>query len=177
MIGVSALLLSCLMVFAACEEEAVNAVYDEDDIRELAYRALYQDLRIDTLDCLAMVVAIGDSLEEGLFWPMLLQGHSDAFLARLADLPIRVLHMSGVVADTIAAPGWVQGWRTRDTDEAATACFTRSVERIDATHLVLVCGMFFRSTRQAYAACHVMYENGQWKVTFLRYYYKLMEDR
>ncbi len=177
MICVSALLLFCLMALAACEEEAVNAAYDEDDIRELAYRALYQDLRIDTLDCSAMVVTIGDSLQEGLFWPLVIRGHSDDFLERLKDLPIRKLHMSGVVADTVAAPGWEQGWRTRDTDEAATACFTRSVERIDAAHLVLVCGMFFRSSRQAYAACHVMYENGQWKVTSLRYYYKLMEDR
>src|SRR5512145_655941 len=126
MIGVSALLLSCLMVLAACEEEAVNAVYDEDDIRELAYRALHQDLRIDTLDCTAMAVASGDSLEEGLFWPMAMHDHSDAFLVRLNDLPIHVLHMSGIVVDTLAAPGWVQGWRTRGTDEAAAACFTRS---------------------------------------------------
>ncbi len=172
-----ALLLSCLMFLAACEEEAVNAAYDEDDIRELAYRALYHDLRIDTLGCAAMAVTVGDSLRDGLFWPLSIHGHSDAFLARLDDLPIRILHMSGVAADTVAPPGWGLLWRTRDTEEAATACFTGNIERIDATHLVLVCGMFYRSTRQAYAAFNAVYENSVWKAGSLQYYYKFMEDR
>jgi hypothetical protein len=172
---VSALLLSCLIALSACEEEAVNVSYDEDAIRELAYRALYQDLRIDTLDCTAMGVTIGDSLDDGLFWPVITRSHPDAFLARLDDLPIRILHMREL-ADTMDAYGWGQGWRTIDTQELASACFTHTIERIDAAHLVLVCGMFFRNYRKAYAAFHIRYEDGHWVPGSLRYYYKRMED-
>ncbi|MCZ7556379.1 MAG: hypothetical protein M5R41_08260 [Bacteroidia bacterium] len=171
---VSVRLLSCLLVLTACEEEAMNASYDEDEIRELAYRALYQDLRIDTLDCTAMGVTIGDSLDDGLFWPVVTRSHPDAFLARLDDLPIRILHMHDLV-DTTDAYGWGQGWRTTDTRELASACFTHTIQRIDATHLVIVCGMFFRNYRKAYAAFHIRYEDGDWVPASLQYYYKRME--
>jgi hypothetical protein len=172
---VSTRLLLFLMALSACEEEAFNVAYDEDDIRELAYRALYQDLRIDTLACAAMAVTIGDSLQDGLFWPVITRSHPDAFLARLDDLPIRILHMREL-ADTTDAYGWGQGWRTIDTRELATACFTHSVERINATHLVIVCGKVFRNYRKAYAACHIRYEDGNRVAGSLSYYYKWMED-
>ena len=43
--------------FPACSDDQVNEPYDEDAIRVLVYRAMYERLPLDTLGCAAMAVA------------------------------------------------------------------------------------------------------------------------
>ncbi len=169
---VSALLLSCLMALTACEEEAVNTAYDEDDIRERAYRALVSRLSLDTLDCTVMAVTYGDSLSEALFWPQRYEEHPAVLLQRLQDLPMRVVGIGALQKQPTSND--LPMWRTLDTDEAAVACFTGEVERVDGTHLLLRCGVYFKIRRQAYGVCDIVYSGGTWKVRAINFYYLAM---
>lgn len=157
--------------FPACSDDPVNEPYDEDAIRVLVYRAMYERLPLDTLGCAAMAVAWGDSLEGGLFWPKITKSHSQALMSELARVvPLRIVGME-LVALVSQPTGW-KVYRTTDKDELAVACFTRDVERIDGTHLVVQCGMqqnYFNY--RAFAGCDVAFESGAWRVRSLNLYY------
>jgi|GEM_PF-4081422 len=170
---IHASIASCLLaasLISACGLEPVNAVYDDDDIRELAYRTLFTQLRLDTLDCGVMAVTHGDSLSEGLFWPGICRPHSLSLLKRLGDLPMRIVAMDDI--DKLHVAHGKPVWRSRDSDEIAVACFTGNIERVDETRLLVLCGMYFTSLCQAYGACDLVYDGSMWKVRALQFYFK-----
>lgn len=159
-----------LPLLSACSDDPLNEPYDEDAIRVLVYRAMYERLPLDTLGCAAMAVARGDSLESGLYWPKITVTHSQALMTELARVvPLRIVGME-LVAPAAHPSGW-SVYRTTDTDELAVACFTKDVERVDGTHLVVQCGMQHRDNYMAFAGCDVVYESGGWQVRSLNVYY------
>jgi hypothetical protein len=131
---------------------------------------MYERLPLDTLGCAAMAVARGDSLEGGLFWPKITNSHSQALMTELAHVvPLRIVGME--LVSLVSQPtGW-SVYRTTDKDELAVACFTRDVERIDGTHLVVQCGMQQSYDYRAFAGCDVVFEAGAWQVRSLNVYY------
>lgn len=159
-----------LPLLSACSDDPLNEPYDEDAIRVLVYRAMYERLPLDTLGCAAMAVAHGDSLQEELFWPKITIPHSQALMTELARVvPLRIVGME-LVALAAQPSGW-SVYRTTDTDELAVACFTGNIERIDGTHLVVQCGMQHRHNYMAFAGCDIVFESGAWKVRSLNIYY------
>lgn len=164
-----------LPLLSACSDDPLNEPYDEDAIRVLVYRAMYERLPLDTLGCAAMAVARGDSLESGLYWPKITVPHSQALMTELARVvPLRIVGME--LVSLVSQPTGSSVYRTTDTDELAVACFTRDVERIDGTHLVLQCGMQHRYDYRAFGACDVVFEAGGWKVRSLNLYYSNRGD-
>lgn len=156
--------------FPACSDDPVNEPYDDDAIRVLVYRAMYERLPLDTLGCGAMAVAQGDSLEGGLFWPKITAPHSQALMTELARVvPLRIVGME--LVSPVVEPSGRSVYRTTDKDELAVACFTRTVERIDGTHLVVQCGMQQSYYFRAFAGCDVAFESRTWRIQALNLYY------
>ncbi len=164
------LLLMAPLILSSCSEDPVNEAYDDDAVRVLVYRAMYEMLPLDTLGCTAMAVGQGDSLQDGFFWPRVLTPHSSSLKQTLASaLPLRIVDMHDV--SMVSQPDGYPMYRTTDTDEPAVACFTMGIERVDGTHLIVACGMTHRENFFAYGACDLAFEGGAWQARSMNVYY------
>lgn len=54
--------------------------------------------------------------------------------------------------------------KPRSAREPVIPAFTKTIERMDATHLVVVCGVFCPLELTGYAACNLTFEHGVWQV-------------
>ena len=165
----------CMLVLSlvSCADDAgtaANQPYDEADIRSKVYTSLYTVLKIDTIGYNVMAIAVGDSLRNDFFWPRRFTPHPEPVLSLLSGmLPLRIVGI-----DEIDPPGEVipnEPYRTMDTGEPAMPAFTKAIERMDATHLVVVCGIVCPLELSAYAACNLAFVNGEWLVESMDFYY------
>lgn len=166
-------LLFFFLVFAACSDDsgtAANQPYDETEIRTKVYISLYNTLQLDTIGYHAIAIAQGDSLRSGFFWPQKFTRHAETVFESLSGaLPLRIVGM-----DEINPPGESVSnvpYLTIDTGEPVIPAFTRTIERMDGTHIVVVCGVYCPLKMSGYAACNLTYESGEWKVRSLEFYY------
>lgn len=161
---------------SGCSDDAMaptvvsDEPFDDTDIRTKVYLALYEELRLDTLGCRAMAVAEGDSLYEGMFWPAVFIEHSPDIRSELAEkVPLRILRMEEVHLTT--EPARDPPYATKDTGEPAIAAFTKTIERTGPFTLIVVCGVFHRRARSAFAACSLEYRGNEWMLQSLNPYY------
>lgn len=160
-----------LAVAASCSDAVTNEPYDEADVRAKTYAALYATLRLDTLGYAVMAVGEGDSLRDGFHWPALFRRHSASLFERLSGmLPLRIVGMDEVAPEreNSSEPPYV----TRDTNEPVLPLFTKTVERMDETRLVVVCGVYAPPRLAAYGACSLAHRDGAWHAESFQFYYR-----
>lgn len=159
-----------LFILVSCSDSMVNEPYDELDIRVKAYRALCTTLQLDTLGYDVIMVTEGDSLRDGFHWPAALRVHPAPLIDILGQmLPLRVIGIDAVRSEN--ENGQAPPYITVDTEEPVIPAFTKTVERIDESHLVIVCGVYLPRRLSAYGACSVAHIQGSWTVTDMQFYY------
>ncbi len=167
-----AVFLFAAFLASACSEDPVAEPYDDNEIRVLVYRALYEQLSLDTLGCAAMAVSRGDSLPAGMLWPTAFTPHSTSLTDRLGTfIPLRIVDIGGV--SLVIDPDGREVYRTVDAHEKAVACFTNEIQRFDGTHLGVKCGVRMHPQyHEILTVCDVAHENGAWHVSAVDIYYR-----
>jgi hypothetical protein len=84
-------------------------------------------------------------------------------------LPLRIVGIDEV--EPAIENGMGPPYVMKDTKVPVIPAFTKTVERIDESHLVVVCGMDIPLLLSAYGACKVEFAKGVWSVREIQFYY------